>query len=45
MSEDSVVTEAEPEAGPSALAEPTRPVSTVWITGLTVANLAVWMGF
>lgn len=30
---------------PAALAEPTRPVGRLWVTGISLANLGMWMAF
>ncbi|WP_017605860.1 MFS transporter [Nocardiopsis alkaliphila] len=30
---------------PAALAEPTRPVRTLWVAGISLANLGMWMAF
>ncbi len=41
----STESQAPPQAGPAALAEPTKKVGAGWIAALFLANLGVWMGF
>ncbi|MFB8765186.1 MFS transporter [Nocardiopsis alba] len=33
------------EPPPAALAEPTRPVRALWVAGVSLANLGMWMAF
>lgn len=34
-----------PSAVPAALAEPTSPVGALWVAGISLANLGMWMAF
>lgn len=35
----------DPRPLPAALAEPTRPVRRLWVAGISLANLGMWMAF
>ena len=37
--------EGSPRPTPAALAEPTRPVNALWVAGISLANLGMWMAF